>query len=210
MLFGNSTDREKPGEGTRMRIGWQQSWLVRLGCVLRTWEQLKQKRPLWNVTVVAEQKVVVGWDEIAHKSRDQFPCPTLQPCMQRPYVGRPRSAAVRRSEKLANTAQTGGTFLVLSEGWLIKFLPVCQQLERSRKWEGQRGTRIQAGQRNRDQDATREVSKKQYVCAYRPFVTATKGAYDLRVLRIFPGAFPMTRLKMQKDILHVFKGRKAT
>lgn len=79
---------------------------------------------------------------------------------------------------------------------------MSQQLKRSRKWEGQQGTRIQAGQRNRAQDDTREVNKKRYVCAYRAFVTATKGADDLCVLRLFPGAFPMPKLKMQKDILH--------
>lgn len=62
----------------------------------------------------AEQKVVVD-EEIVHRSRDQFPRPTLQPHMQRPYVGRARSAAVRRSEKLANTAQTRDTLLGLSE-----------------------------------------------------------------------------------------------
>lgn len=86
---------------------------------------------------------------------------------------------------------------------------MCQQLERSRKWEGQRGTRIHAGQRNRDQGAPREVNKKRYVYDYRPLVMSTKGAYDLRMLTLFPGVFPMTRLKMQKDILHAFKERKA-
>lgn len=44
--------------------------------------------------------------------------------------------------------------------------------------------------KNQGQDATREVNKKWYMCAYRPFVMATKGADDLRVLRLFPGAFP--------------------
>lgn len=53
-----------------------------------------------------------------------------------------------------------------------------------------------------------KVNKKREGCAYMPFVKATKGAYDLNVLRLFPGPFPRTRLRMQEDILTHPQGEK--